>query len=1098
MSAVAVEPQILRTKLYPPRLLDIVARKRLVAELDRARSCKLISITAGAGYGKSTLAAEFLQKQGNPFVWYQLEETDSDVSVFLSYLIAGLKDLHPEFGDKTLEHMTSAGNVVQQSRSILATFITELDESVSEEFFIALDDFHVVNDSPQIAEAMDFLLGHMLPNLHLLVMTRSSLSLDLAHIRARRELLELSEEDLSFNTEETSNLFADVFGVTLDDGEASALFESTEGWVSGLVLYFLALKGKSGEELGMTIRESGLSPDVLFDYLSKAVYEDQPQDLREFIKRTSILSRLNPPFCDELLGISNSSKLLSHLVGRRLFTIPLDDRGEWYRYHSGLQAFLRQIVIEDLSGEELKELHLKSATLWEQNGEPEQALHHYIEAESHERAAEVLETISAQLIRESRISFVEQVMSRLPEEILDSHPRLAIQKAQIAAMFGDYDVAVSTAGKAGTAFKMSGDPDGEARSLLFSAGYHFSMADADEAAQLIARVREIASPSQDIYCEAIALESAISAGAGEDDRAKQLADDAIDRAGSIKAARMQARVFNWCGVAAFLQGRFHKALESFLDAERVLEAAGPSATRAFVYALLSRTYSFLDRHEEARETAEKGIALGESLGFTPMACLCHAVGAAASARAGGGEMALKDASTASSACVGQEAIGEVWYAHWFLGEAYALMGDDGPAIQHLKSFKQMAGKLPWVPPVSKLTMAACRSRQANLDKAIEETDEILQSLKDNGAGIAISLASSMLFILYSRLGEHEEALNILDGYIDDFGTDIILPACREDVDSVLPASTEAFSSGKHLELMNRVFSLDASGSITFLRQLEKSELPEVRAQAQELVERLSRESIEPLTIRMLGPLEIRLGDVSLPEKAWKSRKALTVLKYLAANRFAGFIPRDVVMELLWPDTLADSAAKNLNAALTALRKTLEPGAARGESSYVATHGDALRLELGAGGWIDVEVFKEKTSQAVKARELGDFDTYFGALKEAADLYRGEFLNEDPYEDWCREDRESFAKAYIKLLVDISTEYLRRGENEQALVYLDKAIAKDPGMEELYRKQMTINSVMGRRAGIEEAFRRCRDYLEENYAVQPSRETTDLYQNLRQD
>jgi len=1094
-SFVAAKPQILRTRLYPPRLPEIVTRQRLLMELEKARSAKLAVIVAGAGYGKSTLAAEFLHASGSPFVWYQLEETDSDLSVFLSYIVAGLRNIHTDFGEKTLSHLGSVSNVAEQSRAILSTFIGELDKLVAEELFIALDDFHLVNESGQITEAMEFLLDHMLPNLHFIIISRSTPSLSLTRLKARRELLEFKESDLSFTPAETTELFEDVLAMPLTERFIAALLDSTEGWISGLVLFYLANKGKTLNELEKSFNGSGTSL-YIFEYLSKAVYENQPEHVKEFVTRTSILSRLNPRFCDELLGTKSSSEILSRLMGERLFTIALDNQGEWYRYHFGLQAFLHNALLEILTPDEIKDLHLHAALIWDKHGEPEQAFHHYMEAEDYRTAAEVLEGIIAELVRDSRISFLDRQLSRLPDSVLAEHPRLLLQKAQIAAMLGDYDAAITAASKSSLAFKKSGDAEGEAQSLLFSAAYHFSIAEPEDADRLISRVREIAPPSSELTWDARALESAIRAGAGDDDAADQLVEEAFGNAGEIRSIRTRARVLNWCGLASFLQGRFNKALTAFRDADALLEGAGPSATRAFVYALLSRTYAYLGRLQEARETAERGVLLGESLGFTPMSCLCQAAGAVASAYSGDLTTTLDDVTAAAPQCLGYKTIGEVWYAQWFLGEACILLGDDDSAHQHLKMFEQMAGKLPWVPPLNKIAMAACLFCSSGVEKAAEEIQSILQSPQQR-AGIVCSLARSLLFRLQSQGDKQAEARDALETYIQEFGDDIVLLNLTTDAEYLLPVFTGFFAEGRHLEFMDRVFSLAGAASLPLLRQLQQSKIREVKVKAQDLAQRYMRESTEPLAISMLGAFEISQGERILTAGDWKSKKALTAFKYLAAHRGEGFVPRDVLMELLWPETPLESAQGSLNAALTAVRKTLEPGASRGVSSYLISKGDALRLELGPRGISDLELFRDLLSQAVNAKERGDFDLYFQALNGAADLYTGDFCSEDLYEDWCSQKRESLLADYVNVLVDLATEHLRRGEGELALACLERAVSKDPGREELYRKQMTICSQVGHRAGVEKTYQRCTAYLMDTYEVTPSSETTELYHRLRQ-
>jgi DNA-binding SARP family transcriptional activator len=373
----------------------------------------------------------------------------------------------------------------------------------------------------------------------------------------------------------------------------------------------------------------------------------------------------------------------------------------------------------------------------------------------------------------------------------------------------------------------------------------------------------------------------------------------------------------------------------------------------------------------------------------------------------------------------------------------------------------------------------------------------MEHVKERKGTLALSYAYSLLLSLKLAAGKDDEAREVLDAYIADFGPDIILRTYTTETEFLLRFFCDLFMESKHLELMDRVFSLGGKKSATYLLRLEKSRNARVAAKAGELLETISRETIEPLAIMMLGRLEVSRGGQILSAGDWKSKKALTAFKYLAANRGKGFIPRDVLIELLWPDAPLDAAARSLNTALTSLRKTLDPEASRGESSYLISKGDTLRLELGQGGFLDLELYREKLSVAAKAKEVGDFDLYFRALKDAAELYRDDFCSEDLYEDWCSQERDELKGEYVKALVNISTEHLRRGEDDAALTCLERAISMDPGREELYRKQMIIHTQKGNRAGAAVAFKRCEKYLQENFEVSPSSETNELYQRLMQ-
>lgn len=382
-------------------------------------------------------------------------------------------------------------------------------------------------------------------------------------------------------------------------------------------------------------------------------------------------------------------------------------------------------------------------------------------------------------------------------------------------------------------------------------------------------------------------------------------------------------------------------------------------------------------------------------------------------------------------------------------------------------------------------------------RAAAEIREIMTILDESGIRLALSYAYSLLFPIKLAAVKTEEARQILEAYVSAFGEDIILRTYSDHMECFLSFFTDLFVEGKHLKLMERVYGIGGTKSVPCLKKLQSSGKADIAAKAGELLEALAPQTIEPLVIKMLGPFQVSRGGRILSADDWRSKKALTAFKYLAANRSRGFVHRDVIMELLWPEAPLESAQKSLNTTLSSLRKTLEPEAGRGESSYLISKGDALRLELGAKGQVDLVLFRERLSQAAKAREIGDFDLYFHTLGEAADLYAGDFCADDLYEDWCSQKREAIRSDYIETLINMATEHLRRGEDAEALRRLEEALRKDPGREDLYRKQMIIHSQMGNRPGIEETFRRCSNYIQDNYDASPSQETTELYSRLRQ-
>lgn len=1091
----APAPSFLRTKLYPPRLPAIAERPRLLKVLEQASTAKLTAIVGGPGYGKSTLAVEFLETHDCPFVWYQLEKTDADLAVFLSYLVAGFQALQADFGDKTRERMASTANLREQNRGVLSAFLAELDTLVGEHVFIVLDDFQEVNSDARIREAVEFLLDHMLPNLHLLILSRAELSLSLTRLRAGRQVLEIGEKELSFAQEETATLFKEVLGVPMTDEEVSRLQASTEGWVAGLVLFYLALKKRGFAAISEAVRELPVS--TISDYLFHEVYENQEDWVRDFLKNTSILSRMNPQFCTELLGSEASADLLDKLNQERLFVIPLDDAGSWYRYHGCLRTCLRQVLAEETRPEDVRLLHLRAARLWEQAGELEEALNHYMSGADFEKGAEILEDIALDLMRHNRPYFVYQSIARVGEEILEDHPRLLLYLGQAAGILGDYDHSMAAVRRAAAVFAQRGDRERQALAIMNLAEQQMAVGKQDEAAEMAFRAIGIMPEDSPWQAGVMAVESLVCEITGNIELADQLLDEAIRRARLVEG-KIGASMKTWCGVSSFIQGRMSQALDLLESAESLpVELVGIPTTHPFVYGLLSRTLAFFDRVAEAREVATRGVELGSRLNLRHMVFLSRAARAVALAYLGKNQAASEDATIAGAICEGYRDSAELLFAELFIHEAFTLTGADDVARQHQERVAELCANAQYSPYLPRLAAIGATLVGAPGQISPQEVKEILGGLRTGGPRIGRSLAYAFLVELFNREGRTEEALAVLGEYHREFGDDMLFRAYNTSVASLLPLLADAVARKViPAKLMRRAVAGKADISADVLRKLAESDDQEAASLARTLAVGMSRNTAQPLVVRMLGSFEMEMGRRRLLFGDWSSKKSLLAFKYLALNREKGFVPREVLMELLWPESSLEVAQRNLNMAISTLRRTLEPAMRRGQSSYLLSIKDAFQLDLGPGGWTDVEVFRRTTTAAREARECGDLDVCFVALREAIDLYRGPLLPEESRDDWCAEERKRLAAEYGQLLVDLSTELLRRGEFAEAISVLDKAILLDPANEQLCRKQMQLHAQTGNRVGVEEAYRRCRDYLRQTYDARPSNATLQLHRKLR--
>src|SRR5918995_4793620 len=275
-----MDRQILRAKLYVPRSRpEAVPRSRLRERLNEGAGRELTVVSAPAGFGKTTLLADWSRRSELPVAWVSLDERDDDPVRFLLYLVAAIGTIYDDFGTATRAFLSSL-----QSREELEPVLTALSNEILEvprDFVLVLDDYHTIR-SETIHDALAFLLVHSPPPLHLVVAGRTSPPLPLPQLRARGRLTELGAPDLRFTHEEAADFLGRTMGLSLTGEGVAALEDGTEGWIAGLQLVAHALKDREEEFRSMEPIAGGVRH--VFDYLADEVLSRQPEDVREFSK----------------------------------------------------------------------------------------------------------------------------------------------------------------------------------------------------------------------------------------------------------------------------------------------------------------------------------------------------------------------------------------------------------------------------------------------------------------------------------------------------------------------------------------------------------------------------------------------------------------------------------------------------------------------------------------------------------------------------------------------------------------------------------------------------------------------------------------------
>ncbi len=319
----------------PPPRRTLVSRPRLLALLDEGVSGALTLLAAPAGFGKTTLVGEWVRRRPWTVAWVSLDAADNDPARFWSAVVRALAAVHPRVGD-------AVAGLLQAPRPPPAEgFLAALLDALAggaDDTVLVLDDYHAI-ESRAIHDGLARLVEHLPPHIHFVIAGRADPPLPLARLRARGTLAEVRAADLRFTPAEAAAFLHGAMGLDLPPDAAAALAARVEGWIAGLQLAALAMRGR--RDTAAFIAAFAGSHRYIVDYLTEEVLGQQPEGVQAFLLRTAILDRLTGDLCDAVTGARGGGEMLERLERANLFLVPLDDERRWYRYHGLFAEVLR-------------------------------------------------------------------------------------------------------------------------------------------------------------------------------------------------------------------------------------------------------------------------------------------------------------------------------------------------------------------------------------------------------------------------------------------------------------------------------------------------------------------------------------------------------------------------------------------------------------------------------------------------------------------------------------------------------------------------------------------------------------------------------------
>lgn len=1069
-----MSPPLIPTKIQVPRRHpDLLPRQRLVDFLDSHLGRRLILISAPAGYGKTSLLADFAHECDLPVCWYTLDRFDRDFRVFLEHLVAAIAGRFPAFGERSRAFLREVRDPGVQIYPLVATLLREIYDAIPEYFVLILDDHHAVQDQEQIGEFLDLLLTYADENLHLILASRELPALPgLALLVARRQAAGLSVEELRFTPQEIQMLARRNYGYELSEEQANRLAERTGGWITGLLLTAAPRWERISEAEGpLSVR--GQIDVNLYDYFSQQVLDQQPPALHDFLLASSVLDELSPALCAEVLGVERPALLLAQLRARNLFVIAFEGDEERLRYHDLFRDFL-QTTLRRRDEARFRKLVRAAAGAYANRGEWARAVSRYLELGEYEEVADIVERTVTELFELGRWDTLADWIDALPEGVLAAHPRFLVHRAKISSSRGDQAQAIALCDRAERAFTLAGD-EGEAASAMALKGYVLGLQGKynqalDHCRQVMGRV------SGETEREQLTLALAQKNIAYSQLRLGRLAEgrEALHQALRLYEGLGKLHdvglVYHDLGLSYDLAGDLGKAVEHYQAALQQWQKLGSLGPWANTLNGLGVVYHLQGRYGEARQTLKQALAKAGQIGYLGVEALAWAslgdlyrdLGQYHEAQEAYAQ-ALDTAKRADKGFVVTYALagrGDIARRQGELGRAGELLGE---AMKHAEAHHSA-----YEAGLCHEALGVLAGEKGDLEAARDHLDRAVERFETGGFRRDLARANLHRAQVAYAGGEQAGALADLEQALSlagELGLDQFLIA-----------------EGQRLAPLLRYAAEQGMGEETVRGLLARIEdhLAQVASARQEerKVERVekSKPGAEALKIYALGVLRVELEGKTIQWRSLQSRDLLFCLLQHPQG-----LRKETVGDLFWPDHAPHKLHAIFHSTLYRLRRALP------EQSVVFEDG-VYYFDRAADYWFDVEAFDW---QLDKAAEEGRKGRRMALLAEALALYRGDYLG-GVDGDWPILERERLRGRYLAALEELAGLGADQGDLQEAMELYQRLLAEAPYQESAHRGLMACYYRLGDRAGAIRQYHRCVELLREELGLSPMPETEELY------
>jgi LuxR family transcriptional regulator, maltose regulon positive regulatory protein len=1085
----------LRTKLLPPRPApELLSRPRLTDRLLANLSYPVTLVTANAGSGKTTLVADFLRTHKRQFVWYQLDHTDADPSVFLGYLGFGIKQHVPGFGDAMFSYLHEAtGELAQHPERAVDVFLNEVLERVEQQLIVVLDDYHHLGSDTAVHVVLDRLLAYLPDVLHIIIISREMPPLALGRLRTHSPLSNIDRSDLLFTDDETQELFRKVFDLELTAEQLTEYRERTHGWITALqlvrqVAHRNVISSRDGQagtpDLVEVLRQSERD---IFDYFAEEVFAEEDEDVQKLLLRVSLLDRIELDACASLYQGLNCARVLPNLVRRNVFiSVASDRRGEEYRLHPLFQNFLRRRLRSDIGRSGVAAEHQRCATYFIERQSWEQAVRHLLAVEDFEGAAKVIAEKGSEWISSGALGSLVSLADSLPPAAVEAHPRALAHRAEVARLRGEYESAHSLLRRATALLHERNDKEGESDALHSLATLARRQGDFELAFTYLDRAIILSEQTSSVRTKCGNTRGLCLFEMGEWTASEREFRAALQSAEERNDEHYIRLITHNLGLPAMMRGDFGEALRWLSRMLRKDPQGAPMPQEAVAHMNMARCYLFRGDFAACEEHLDSALERCQLFNLVAARAETFEIYGSLYRERGESERALeyyeRAARTYDEAGINitrMELLDERALLSLRMGDFGAAQAQTDRLIDGRPIEKDERGFF-----TASLTQGRIMAGRGEYQEARETLIKALEYFQSHSLYYYEAQASVAIALCDFHLGKETEMIGRLKRAID--------LAVRYDYEYWLKRQInnhqELFSSEEALELL----------PLDLREQAASAPKPSPATTPAQVSRNVSESDLHPkvvtdLTVNMLGPVEI-LRDPTRPlaTDAWPTRRARDILCFIVSRRHHR-ASKDSIIDTFWGETDFEAVEKNFHPTVSHIRKALNSNQPLKQNFLLYRDGD-YQLNSEFSYCIDVEQFDQSLTEGENARRARKIEECVRAYDRALALYRGEFM-QGSYEPWVEEQRTYYREQYLRLLEALAGVAQTATDWPRAMHLAQLILREDQFREDIHCVVMKAQAAMGNRGAVKEHYEGLKRLLESELGVEPSLETRKLYREL---